>query len=582
VPNILIAVPSKKEKLPLSVTHPELAKEADGWNPTDYSKGSADKLLWKCRRGHNWEARISNRAIKGYGCPICSGQQILPGYNDLATLRPDIAEQAFDWDPSVVACKSNRKLKWKCKSGHIWESTVTNRVGRNDGCSVCSSHKTLAGFNDLATTDPELAKEAYEWDPSTLSRSSNKKVSWKCELGHIWQAPPGSRVGGSGCPTCANKRLVPGINDLSTTNPELAKQADGWDPSTVTKSSNKVFSWVCAKGHKWRTSVGNRHRGTECPVCIGKRVLPGFNDLATQYPDIAKQAFGWDPTTVTSGSTSGGAREWLCALGHTWKANVAKRSAGSNCPYCEGQKAWPGFNDLATTHPEIAREAFEWDPTTLMAGSDKVVAWECQLGHVWKGRVAGRKKEGKCPICSGQKVLIGFNDLATTHPTVAAEAFEWDPTTLTAGSGLKRKFKCSMGHIWETAVGHRTSTNETGCPSCSQTGFSPNMEGYLYFLSHPDWEMFQLGITNVPDDRLNRHRRLGWEVLELRGPMDGHLTQQWETAILRMLKAKGADLSNEKIAGKFDGYSEAWGKSTFEVKSIKELMRLTEEFEEKK
>jgi hypothetical protein len=47
-----------------------------------------------------------------------------------------------------------------------------------------------------------------------------------------------------------------------------------------------------------------------------------------------------------------------------------------------------------------------------------------------------------------------------------------------------------------------------------------------------------------------------------------------------MLKSKGADLSNEKIAGKFDGYSEAWSKSTFEVRSIKELMRLTEEFEE--
>jgi hypothetical protein len=46
-----------------------------------------------------------------------------------------------------------------------------------------------------------------------------------------------------------------------------------------------------------------------------------------------------------------------------------------------------------------------------------------------------------------------------------------------------------------------------------------------------------------------------------------------------MLKAKGADLSNPKIAGKFDGYSEAWSKSTFEAKSIKDLMRLTEEFE---
>jgi hypothetical protein len=92
--------------------------------------------------------------------------------------------------------------------------------------------------------------------------------------------------------------------------------------------------------------------------------------------------------------------------------------------------------------------------------------------------------------------------------------------------------------------------------------------------------MFQIGITNFPDKRLSTHRKLGWELLELRGPMDGHLAQQWETAILRMLKAKGADLSNAEIAGKFDGYSEAWSKSTFEVKSIKELMQLTEEFED--
>ena len=93
--------------------------------------------------------------------------------------------------------------------------------------------------------------------------------------------------------------------------------------------------------------------------------------------------------------------------------------------------------------------------------------------------------------------------------------------------------------------------------------------------------MFQIGITNHPDQRLNQHKKSGWRLIEIRGPMDGHLTQQWETAILRMLKEKGGDLSNSKIAGKFDGYSEAWSKSTFDARSIKELMRLTEEFEER-
>ena len=561
------------------MTHPELAKEADGWDPDSFSKGRADKLAWKCKVGHHWEARISNRAIKGYGCPICSGQQILSGFNDLATLSPEIASQAYGWDPTLIAPHSNLRMEWVCSNGHIWKSTVTNRVRRNDGCSVCSNHKTLAGFNDLATSDPEIALEAFGWDPRTLTRSSNKSVGWKCKFGHIWNARPGPRVRGVGCPTCSNNRVEPGVNDLRTTRPDLAAQADGWDPSTVTKSSQKVLPWKCEFGHQWKTSVGARQSGTNCPVCSGKKVLPGFNDFATLYPEIAVQAHGWDPSTVTAGSTKSNCNTWKCGLGHIWKTTVAKRASGSGCPFCEGQKAWPGFNDLATTHPELATEAYEWDPTLIMAGSDKVFAWKCDAGHIWNGRIAGRKRGGKCPVCSGQKVQIGFNDLQTTHPDIAAEAFEWDPKTLTAGSGLKRKFKCNVGHTWETAVGHRTGANPTGCPSCSETGFSPTKEGFLYLLSHPRWEMFQIGITNTPDDRLGRHKRLGWNVLEVRGPMDGYLTQQWETGILRMLKAQGADLSNEKIAGKFDGYSEAWSKSTFEVESIKQLMELTEEFE---
>jgi len=92
--------------------------------------------------------------------------------------------------------------------------------------------------------------------------------------------------------------------------------------------------------------------------------------------------------------------------------------------------------------------------------------------------------------------------------------------------------------------------------------------------------MLQIGITNVPDIRLSKHKKKGWKLIEIRGPMDGLLTQKLETSILQMLKASGADLSNSKIAGKFDGYSEAWSRSKFPVKSIKELMLLTDKFED--
>jgi hypothetical protein len=360
---------------------------------------------------------------------------------------------------------------------------------------------------------------------------------------------------------------------------ELANEAYKWDPKTLTRSSNKIVMWQCKFGHLWRASVGSRSAGSGCPVCIGKKVLVGFNDLATKFPEIALEAHGWDPQTVTEGSSSK-KQDWKCSNGHLYKSNVANRTRGQGCPYCAFQKVWPGFNDLATTHPHLVKWADNWDPTQLIAGTDKKLAWRCELNHQWSRSGSAMVGAKGCPFCLGQRVLAGFNDLATKFPEVAEEASGWNPTEVMPGSDKKLKWKCKEGHFYRSSVYHRTGKDKTGCPTCAQTGFDPNAKGYLYFLVHQDWEMFQIGITNVPDDRLNRHKRNGWKVLELRGPMDGHLTQQWETAILRMLKAKGADLSNARIAGRFDGYSEAWSKTSFEVKSIKELMDLTEEFED--
>jgi len=186
-----------------------------------------------------------------------------------------------------------------------------------------------------------------------------------------------------------------------------------------------------------------------------------------------------------------------------------------------------------------------------------------------------------CRICSGRELLSGFNDLQSRFPLIASEAFGWNPSKVLSGHGKKKKWKCKEGHIWEAEVSVRTSSN-TGCPSCAKYGFSSAEKSWIYLLEQPDWEMLQIGITNYLDQRLESHKRLGWQILETRGPMDGQLARDWETAILRMLSKIDSDLSNTSIAGKFDGYSEAWNKTKFPVKSIKELMQLTEEFEEKK
>jgi hypothetical protein len=85
-------------------------------------------------------------------------------------------------------------------------------------------------------------------------------------------------------------------------------------------------------------------------------------------------------------------------------------------------------------------------------------------------------------------------------------------------------------------------------------------------------EMFQVGISNVPNHRLGDHSRRGWEVIEVRGPMEGHLAQQLETAILHAVERRGAVLGHKARIEKFDGYSEAWTKDSLKVTSIKQLL----------
>jgi hypothetical protein len=563
-------MPVKKAKLPLSKTHPKLAREAVGWDPTDVTYGSGKKVLWKCSKGHLWAAIIYKRVNGSRTCPECK--------TNLHDTHPEIASEANGWDPKTVSHGSVKKKSWKCHKGHIWESAPNTRTtGR--GCPYCSNLYPTPGENDLATTHPEISAEANGWDPKSVIAGSQKKVEWICKKGHIYKMEISNRVTSLGCVYCSNWKTLAGYNDLVTTHPEIASEASGWDPKTVTAGSGLKKRWKCKLGHEWIARVGARVIGRGCIYCSNWAVLEGFNDLASTHPELSIQASGWDPKKVISGSNK--KYRWKCNLGHEWSANITNRKKGGGCPICSGHEVLIGFNDLATVNPEIAATAYNWDPKTLTKGSSKRVQWICPLGHVWENSVVNRsqKKQG-CSICAGRTVLAGFNDLKFINPSVSNEAVGWDPSTVVAKSEEKKLWRCTKGHEWIAMVASRNRGQ--GCPTCAPFGFDPNENGYLYFIGHNTWEMFQIGITNSPKVRLKTHTNQGWDLIEIRGPMDGHLTQQWETAILRMLSAKGADLSNSKISGKFDGYSEAWSKSTFMVKSIKELMHLTEEFEEKK
>jgi len=329
------------------------------------------------------------------------------GVNDLQSQFPDIAAEAFGWDPSTVTAGSHQKNDWKCKEGHIYQSTVNSRTNMKSGCPVCFGRTLLQGYNDLQTKFPDIAKEAYGWDPTTIVSGTHQKKTWICCLGHTWDASVVSRTfNGSDCPVCCGQKIVAGFNDLQTKFPDIAKEAYGWDPTTVAPGNNKKKKWICKLGHIWDASANSRMRGDGCSVCSGMTVLAGFNDLKTKFPDTAAEAYGWDPTTVVPGTHQ--EKTWRCNKGHTWKVSVKNRTSkgGTGCPVCSSMQVLVGFNDLKTKFPDIAAEAYEWDPSTIVAGTAQKKDWKCNKGHIWKASIRSRTNRGTgCPICAE----YGFN-----------------------------------------------------------------------------------------------------------------------------------------------------------------------------
>lgn len=276
--------------------------------------------------------------------------------------------------------------------------------------------------------------------------------------------------------------LKPGVNDLATKVPALLEQwdydANEINPDEVMPFSSKKAWWICSKGHRWEAVISSRVNGRGCPFCACKKVWIGFNDLLTNYPDIATE---WDSDNngVLSASEVTASSHikvwWKCSHGHSYKADIRNRTRGTGCPYCCGRAVLKGFNDLKSCRPDLYSE---WNNSknTVLADelfyrSSKRVWWICQLGHEWETSAENRVRGTGCPVCAGKVPVLGQTDFKTMNPKLMKE---WnvsknrdiDPSMLTYQSRKKVWWKCKKGHEWRAEIFERR--HGAGCPICSR------------------------------------------------------------------------------------------------------------------
>lgn len=429
--------PYCKGKLPilgetdLASKFPDLAAEWDysrnKSHPEEFLPFSNTRVAWVCGAGHHWEEKINNRTSKGLGCPYCGGSRPIPGFNDLETLYPWIAEQwdhekNSDLNPSHVFPQSNRRVGWICSKGHRWETKIYHRTdGQN--CPYCAGLKPIVGETDLETLESGIAKQWHPEKnnghlPSEYTRSSHYEAWWQCELGHEYRMPIYRRSRGCGCSICDGKTIVAGVNDLATLAPHLALE---WDhsrnkdirPDQVALHSNTKYHWICSQcGHAWKASPNNRATGRGCPKCAGFCVDPEINSIAAVDPLLAEQ---WDfdhnaPLTPRDVSAYDNRDYfWTCSNGHSWQASPANRRKGTACPYCKGKLPVVGINDFGTICPAVAAQ---WHPSKngdslpqhFLPNSHENVWWKCEDGHEWKASIESRTRGARCPICCNRQV----------------------------------------------------------------------------------------------------------------------------------------------------------------------------------
>ena len=448
--------------------------------PKKILPGSEKKVWWKCKKGHEWQATINSR-VSGGGCPICSSglRTSFPEYALFYYLTKcglDVVQSYTEFGYELDIYIPSLKIAIEY-DGYFWhknkieQDLEKNKKCNRDGIKLYRIREGLPTLND---TSMDYVIEVRGGDFSNvideiIGEITNVKVDIDIKRDYV---------------DIENLREQMEKNgSLLVTNPKLAGE---WNyernrklmPEHVFSNSNKRVWWKCKEGHEWQAQIDKRNKGSGCPYCSNHKVMIGFNDLETTNPQLASEWNFEKNAPLTPQDISCGSNKkvwWKCKEGHEWQVQISQRQQGSGCPYCAGQRAIAGKNDLQTLNPSFFAEwnyekNISVDPQKIMPNSNKKVWWKCKEGHEWQATLHNRSNGRGCPYCSRKKVLRGENDLQTVMPILAEE---WNyeknenlkPSDFLPQSNKKVWWKCSQGHEWEARIQGRYKGDK--CPYCT-------------------------------------------------------------------------------------------------------------------
>jgi len=522
----------------LATKRPDLLDEWDyeknaPLKPEEVFPGSRRKVWWKCKYGHEYFMTVGQKS-KGCRCSVCrSIRGRMSGTDDLAAMYPELAtewsEKNLPLTPDRVFNWGNRKsFWWKCpECGIEYRYSVRGRL-EGYSCPYCAGFELKQGFNDLGTTDPDIAAE---WDysrnegkvPEQFFRTSRRYTWWKCRRGHSY----GCRI---------NERTVE-RKECYICEAEFSACLPGMLAIRYAKQSGLMVNvWhKCSEECVLETYIPEIKLAIETAgVSVEKQLLQEEKRQRFKSLGIRCEIIKRDPERIKMAQAvrkafgdagveiSSDIREDIRILKEEF-AGPPRKISDSAKPFLDKRGRIHGYRSrkresLSVTNPELISQWAERNyPFTIddeIASSADAVWWKGQCGHEWKAIVRNRtgKKKTGCPYCSNRKVLKGFNDLASQYPELLSEWSEKNyptrPDEIIATSMNKYIWKCEKGHEWTTSAANRVHGN--GCPICAK---DPLVRGVNDFATeHPElvtlWSEKNLPLK--PEDIRTGYRKQVW------------------------------------------------------------------------
>ena len=282
----------------LAARFPQLAQEwhnekNDGISPKQVTPGTHMNAWWRCSHGHEYAARVWDRAVRGASCPHCNPQSSRPEkrlFFELKSIFPDIIARhkidGFEVDiflPGImVAVEYDGSYYHKNKVG---KDRVKNRAVARRGVKLIRVReaplKKIALDDIIVSLKEELGKGQIDAlvakilpyveiskvktkIKSYLKRAdfSNEREFLKFQSDHMFPKAPVSishpQVSALWHPT-KNKTL---------------------SPDNFTYGSSEVVWWRCPEGHSFQARISDRsalRNPGHCPRCVAAQRARAIN-----------------------------------------------------------------------------------------------------------------------------------------------------------------------------------------------------------------------------------------------------------------------------------------------------------------